>query len=107
MENQEKLLKSYLPMSEASFLVLFSLTEPLHGYGIMQKITGLTSGRVNLGAGTVYTILYKMECDGLIENVSEMDRRKVYHITQVGQKILSQEQVRLQELCAIIMGKQR
>ena len=86
MQNGEQLVKSYLPMSEASFLVLFSLKEPLHGYGIMQRVSELTGGRVNLGAGTVYTILYKMECDGLIESVSVVERRKVYRITETGKK---------------------
>ena len=102
MQNGEQLVKSYLPMSEASFLVLFSLKEPLHGYGIMQRVSELTGGRVNLGAGTVYTILYKMECDGLMESVSVVERRKVYRITETGQKILSAEQMRLRQLCAIM-----
>ena len=102
MENTEKLLRSYLPMSEASFLVLQSLDQPLHGYGIMQKVAELTGGRVALGGGTVYTILSKMETDGLIEAAGETERRKQYQITETGRKILFQEQERILQLYDII-----
>lgn len=100
-ERMEKLLKSYIPLSEPSFLLLSSLLDERHGYGIMQRVAEITSGRVSLGAGTVYTILYKMEQDGLIEVISEVDRRKLYKITPTGQKILTAECNRLQELAVI------
>lgn len=34
----EELIERYLPMSEQSFLLLLCLTEPRHGYGIMQMV---------------------------------------------------------------------
>lgn len=101
MANIKNLIKLYLPMSEASFLVLSSLREPMHGYGIMQNILELTKGRVNLGAGTVYTILYKMEGDGLIKVLMEEDRRKIYQITDLGREILESEAKRITELSNI------
>ena len=57
MAEIERLIKSYLPMSEASFLLLFCLQQENHGYGIMQQVQELTESRVAMGAGTVYTIL--------------------------------------------------
>ena len=39
------------PLTEAVYYILLSLTEPLHGYGIMQKAEQLSSGRVRLAAG--------------------------------------------------------
>ena len=92
------LIESYLPMSEQSFLVLLCLVEPKHGYGIMQQVFEQTNGRVNLSPSTVYTVLYKMEQDGLIETVSEIDRRKVYSITAIGKNILTAETDRLSQL---------
>lgn len=80
----EELIERYLPMSEQSFLLLLCLTEPRHGYGIMQMVLEQSGGRISLGPSTVYTILYKMEQDGLIEVVSEVERRKVYRITAQG-----------------------
>ena len=93
-----RLVESYLPMSEQSFLMLLCLVEPRHGYGIMQQVSEQTNGRVNLSPSTVYTILYKMELDGLIETVSEIDRRKVYQITSIGQIVLEAETDRLNAL---------
>ena len=97
-ERTKALLQSYLPMSEQSFLLLLSLTEPRHGYAIMQTVSEQSAGRVSLGASTVYTILYKMEQDGLIAVVSELDRRKVYEITTLGETILHAETDRLCQL---------
>lgn len=102
MTATEQLIKNYIPMSEASFLLLSSLLHPSHGYGIMQTVSSMTGGRVNLGAGTVYTILYKMENDGLIEAVSEVERKKIYQITDVGYDILCTERSRIAQLHNII-----
>ncbi len=95
MADIDKLIKSYIPMSEPAFLVLTSLLDARHGYGIMQYVHELTKGRVNLGAGTVYTILYKMENDDLIRVVREEDRRKVYCITSTGREVLKVESQRI------------
>ncbi len=98
LSGYENIIKSYLPMSEQGFLLLFSLQEERHGYAIMQYATELTGGRVNMGAGTVYTMLYKMESDGMIEVVREADRRKVYKITDVGMAVLYAESSRIAQL---------
>lgn len=60
----------------------------------MQFISLQTEGRVTLGASTVYTLLYKMEQDGLVEVKSEIDRRKVYSITEDGMTVLRAEGLR-------------
>lgn len=85
-------------MSEQSFLLLLCLTKPRHGYGIMQFVASQTEGRITLGASTVYTLLYKMEQDGLVEVISEVERRKVYSITDDGMAVLKAEAQRLRSL---------
>lgn len=97
-ERVQQLISSYLPMSEQSFLLLLCLNEPRHGYGIMQMVLEQSKGRVSLGPSTVYTILYKMEQDGLIEVVSEIDRRKVYALTYAGKQVLLAEASRITQL---------
>jgi DNA-binding PadR family transcriptional regulator len=94
----EKARNRYIPMSETMFYILLSLREARHGYAIMQHVKELTGGRVVLGAGTVYSSLGKLEGDGLIEPVSEEDRRKIYKITPVGSAILREEAARIAEL---------
>ncbi len=100
-EKLERIIKSYIPMSEASFLLLASLEQPRHGYGIMQYVSQITGGRVNLGAGTVYTLLYKMEQDGLIKVDSEVDRRKIYRVEDIGASVLTAECERIRELSVL------
>lgn len=104
MPDLDRLVKIYLPMSEPSFLLLSSLLEERHGYGIMQYVEQITGGRVSLGAGTVYTILYKMENDGLIQVSREEERRKIYRITREGLAVLEAESRRILELSRIAAG---
>ena len=61
----EKLIK-YLPLSEATYFVMISLVDPLHGYGIMQHIKKISQGSVTVGPGTLYGILSTLEKEGLI-----------------------------------------
>lgn len=97
-------ISAYLPMSEANLLLLLFLTEPRHGYAIMHMAQDETNGRVVLSSSTVYTILYKMEQDGLIEVVSEVDRRKVYCITELGTEVLEAEMERLNALLRLAVN---
>jgi DNA-binding PadR family transcriptional regulator len=94
----DKARNRYIPMSETMLYILLSLREARHGYAIMQHVEELTRGRIRLGAGTVYSSLGKIEGDGLIDAVSEEDRRKTYKITPVGNAILREEAGRIAEL---------
>ena len=94
----EKLQKKYLPLTEAAYYVLISLNKPRHGYGIMQHVDEITNGRINIGAGTMYGNLSRMEKEGLINPVAEEDRKKIYEISEKGKIILKLELARLEEL---------
>jgi DNA-binding PadR family transcriptional regulator len=93
------------PLTESTFLILLALTNPRHGYAIMQKVAGLSNARVRLGPGTLYGALNALLEKGLIQPVGESDaggeRRKVYALTPAGRKLLDQEVERLQELVGI------
>ena len=47
-------INRYLPLSESTYYVLLALLEPLHGYGVMQKVGQLSEGAVTVGPGTLY-----------------------------------------------------
>lgn len=94
----EKARMRYIPMSETMLYILFSLKQECHGYAIMQFVKELTKGRINLGAGTVYSSLGKLESDGLIKGIREEERRKIYIITSLGRAILREETARITEL---------
>lgn len=83
----------YLPLSEATFYVLAALDEPLHGYALMQKVEAMSEGSVVIGPGTLYGAFAALEKQGLIEKLSEEDRRKTYGLSARGRLVLA-EQVR-------------
>jgi len=92
-------ITKYLPLSEATCYILLALVEPLHGYGIMQKVEGLSEGTVSIGPGTMYGAFTTLEKEGLIAMVKEEDRRKVYLLTGRGRQVLA-EQIRRLEIMA-------
>jgi DNA-binding PadR family transcriptional regulator len=68
---------------EASVLILISLADrPRHGYGLIQDIKELAG--VELGPGTLYGALDRLERLGLIESLPADDRRHPYRITAPG-----------------------
>ena len=90
--------KVYVPMTETGFYILLCLQQEMHGYGIVQKVSELTSGEIVLSPGTMYGSLSKMEKDGLIRFVREEDKRKTYIITELGRAVLELEIKRIRRL---------
>ena len=88
------------PLTEAVYYILLSLTEPLHGYGIMQKAEQLSSGRVRLAAGTLYGALNTLLEKGWIAAGPQEGRQKRYQLTPQGRGALLGELDRLRELVA-------
>ena len=86
------------PMTEAMYYILLALLKPGHGYGMMQRIKELSSGRIIIGPGTLYGVLTRMQKDGWIILVTEEERRKNYAITDEGRKALLAEYKRLKNM---------
>jgi PadR family transcriptional regulator, regulatory protein PadR len=72
--------------------------EPLHGYGIAQRLQLLTDGVFQINPGSLFPALYALERDGLLrceERASENNRRaRYYEPTARGRKRLEQEEQR-------------
>ncbi len=90
--------KVYVPMTETGFYILLCLQNPMHGYSIVQKVETMTEGEIRLSPGTMYGSLSKMEKDGLIQFVREEEKRKIYHITELGKEVLQLEVKRIERL---------
>jgi DNA-binding PadR family transcriptional regulator len=86
----------YLPLSEATYYIMLSLMEPLHGYGVMQKVAEISQGTVSVGPGTLYGAFSTLEKEELIVKVKEEDRRKCYALTPKGQQVLLRQIERLE-----------
>ena len=80
-------------LTEQMYYLLLALHEPGHGYAIMERARELSHGRLQLGPGTLYTLL----------------ARKIYRLTQQGRDTLEQEYQRLRRQVAdgaAIFGKE-
>jgi len=93
----EEEITKYLPLTESTYYILVALVEPLHGYGIMQKVEGMSEGTVTIGPGTIYGAFTNLDKEGLITMVKEEERRKSYALTDKGRQVLV-EQVRRLEI---------
>lgn len=95
MENKNQ------PLTEALFYILLAVRKPIHGYGIIQEVSELTGGRVNLGPGTLYGAISSLLEKGWIVLYSAdpgSRKKKEYVITNQGREVFSAELRRLREL---------
>jgi DNA-binding PadR family transcriptional regulator len=95
---------SYLPLTETTYYILLALSEPLHGYAVMQRCTELSEGMVSVGAGTLYNALGKLQKEALIVKVQQDDRRKYYHLTEKGRQVLERQLARLEMMVRSARG---
>ena len=77
-------------------LVLKALQlEPMHGWGITERIEQWSERVLQLGQGTLYPALYRLERQGLIQSdwkVTENSRRaRYYALTRQGRRQLDAE----------------
>jgi PadR family transcriptional regulator PadR len=77
-------------------LILKTLTlQPMHGWGISQRIQQLSKDVLQVNQGSLYPALHRLEQKGWIASdwgTSENNRRaKYYRLTPVGERQLAQE----------------
>lgn len=92
--------KESIALTEAVYYILLSLHQQMHGYGIMQNVEKMTSGRVRLAAGTLYGAINVLFERGWIRSCQEDkdSRKKEYVITEKGKEVARDELERLKEL---------
>lgn len=84
-----------LVAASASPLVLSILAEgPSYGYAIIKRVGELSAGELEWTEGLLYPLLHRLERQGHIRGEwGESDtgrRRKYYHLTEDGQRALSE-----------------
>lgn len=93
-------------MSDPSILVLASLADgDKHGYAIMTDIQ--TFANVELGPGTLYGAITRLEQRGLIRSVKTDDRRQPYRITAAGKRHLADQLTSLEQIVRTGLGRLR
>jgi PadR family transcriptional regulator, regulatory protein PadR len=99
--------KSDLLQGTLDMLILKTLAlEPMHGWGVSQRIQQISSGVLNVNQGSLYPALYRLEDQGWIESEwgsSDNNRQaKYYKLTRAGRKQLDEETANWQRLSAAI-----
>ena len=94
--NENKEITKYLPLTESTYYILLALAEPMHGYGVMQKVETLSENTVKIGPGTLYGAFQALEKEALIVKVGEEERRKIYALTEKGRAVLKEQVNRLE-----------
>jgi PadR family transcriptional regulator, regulatory protein PadR len=88
-------------------LILRTLAgDPMHGWGIAQRIEQMSGAVLKVNQGSLYPALYRLERQGLIDaewGASENNRRaKYYTLTRAGRKRLAEEASQWERLSAAI-----
>jgi PadR family transcriptional regulator, regulatory protein PadR len=94
-------------------LILQTLSlEPMHGWGVAERIQQVSKDVLQIGQGSLYPALYRLEYRGWIKSEwgsSEKNRRaKFYKLTAVGRKRLEAERAswdRLSSAVGLVLGK--
>lgn len=79
-------------LTDSVYYILLTLVEPIHGYGIMQKVLEISKGEMIIGPASLYTILKKLQAANYIELLEDdEERRKNYTLMLKGKEILRKD----------------
>jgi len=98
-----------VPQGTLDLMILTILTrEPLHGYGISQRLTALSQDNFKVNPGSLFPSLYRLEQDGKLKaewRPTENNRKaKYYKLTRSGRKQLEQHRRRWDRISLAITG---
>ena len=99
--------KSDLLQGTLDLMILRTLAgDPMHGWGISQRIQQLSKDVLQVNQGSLYPALHRLEQQGLIEaewGNSENNRQaKFYQLTREGRKSLAEEQKNWERLAGAV-----
>jgi transcriptional regulator len=88
-----------VPQGTLDLMILTILVrEPMHGYGISQRLTVLSHDEFRVNPGSLFPSLYRLEQDGKLKaewRPTENNRRaKYYRLTVSGRRQLEQHRER-------------
>jgi transcriptional regulator len=88
-----------IPQGTLDLMILTILArEPMHGYGISQRLTALSRDEFHVNPGSLFPSLYRLEQDGKLKaewRPTENNRRaKYYRLTASGRRQLEHHRER-------------
>ena len=81
--------------TEQMFYTLLCLKNECCGMDILDKVPAMTSRRVSIGSGTLYTLLDQFLEAGMIRETKVEGRRRSYLLTDAGRETLAREYARI------------
>jgi PadR family transcriptional regulator PadR len=92
-----------VPQGTLDLMILTILArEPLHGYGVAQRLAVLSQDRFQVNPGSLFPSLYRLEQDGKLKaewRPTENNRRaKYYRLTASGRKQLDENRRRYEQV---------
>lgn len=90
--------EQFQSLTEQMYYILIALLEPRCGVELSEKAMELSGGRIQIGPGTLYTLLAKFEKEDMIREVAVEGRKRFYQITSHGRNMLEEEYARLEKL---------
>jgi len=98
-----------IPQGTLDLMILTILArEPLHGYGISQRLAMLSRDEFHVNPGSLFPSLYRLEQDGKLKadwRSTENNRRaKYYRLTASGRKQLELHRERWSRVSLAVAG---
>ena len=98
-----------IPPGTLELMILTILArEPLHGYGVSQRLGTLSGDEFQVNPGSLFPTLYRLEQDGKLKaewGASDNNRQaKFYRLTPAGRKQLDRHRERWSRVTLAIAG---
>jgi PadR family transcriptional regulator, regulatory protein PadR len=98
-----------IPQGTLELMILTILArEPLHGYGVSQRLAVLSGDEFRVNPGSLFPTLYRLEQDGKLKaewGASDNNRQaKFYRLTAAGRRQLERHRQRWDRVTVAIAG---
>jgi PadR family transcriptional regulator PadR len=98
-----------IPQGTLDLMILTMLArEPMHGYGISQRLAVLSGDEFQVNPGSLFPSLYRLEQDGKLKaewRATENNRRaKYYRLTASGRRQLERHRARWNRVSVAVAG---
>src|SRR5215831_16941806 len=98
-----------IPQGTLDLMILTILSrEPMHGYGVSQRLAALSRGEFQVNPGSLFPSLYRLEQDGKLKaewRPTENNRRaKYYRLTRSGRRQLDTHRERWSRVSFAVMS---
>lgn len=90
--------EQFQSLSEQMYYILLALWDEQCGADISRRVNQLSQGRIQIGPGTLYTLLGRFQEQKMIRETESAGRKRYYVITEKGKGMMCTEYGRLQAL---------